>query len=269
MTHILSRLLYGTGLIIVAILAIYYSPWAPFRPFLAFGLAAIVGVVMWEFYRLSIAKGYDPLDKIGILTGGAYTLSLFLIEQAPWLPFLIISLSLAWGFAYFMAKGKDPLTNLSVTYFGLLYCAFPLGFIVLIDQAHNDARLWLLYVIAVTKLTDVGAFFGGWILGKHPLAPLISPKKTIEGAIAGLIVATIASVLLGRLLPMTLIHSLVLGLAIGILAHFGDATESLLKRDAKIKDSNGIPGLGGLLDIVDSLVFTLPLVYIFSQIVES
>jgi len=268
MTHFLSRVFWGTGLIVIALLAIYFSTWTTFRPFLAFGLALLTGMVLWEFYQLVIAKGFDPLDKIGILTGAAYMLSLFLIDQSPWLPILIMGISLAWGFTYFMNKGSDPLANLSVTYFGLLYCAIPLGFIVLIDQVHTDARFWLLYVIAVTKLTDMGAFFGGWALGKNLLVPSISPKKTIEGAIIGLIVAIGASFLFGSWLNLNPIQCLIMGIIMGVLAQFGDATESLLKRDAKIKDSNGIPGLGGLLDIIDSLVFTLPFVYIYSHLLE-
>ena len=264
----ISRLLYGTGLIIITLLTIYYSTWDPFRPFFAFGFVFLVGLVLWEFYQLTIAKGYDPLDKIGILTGMAYILSLFLIDQTPWLPFLVLGLSLFWSYSYCMVKGENPLADLSVTYFGLFYCAIPLGFIVLIDQSLTDARLWLLYVIGVTKLTDMGAFFGGWALGKHPLAPHLSPKKTVEGAIAGLITAVIASVILGSWLPLNIIPALILGLIIGGLAQFGDAAESMLKRDAGIKDSNRLPGLGGLLDIVDSLVFTLPLVYIYIKIVE-
>jgi len=269
MNHVASRLLWGSTLTVMTLLAIFFSTSIPFRPFFALGLALITGVVLWEFYRLAISKGFDPLDKVGVITGMAYILSLFLLNQAPWLPLLIFTVSLAWSFLYMMIKGNDPLINLSVTYFGLIYGAIPLGFIVLIDQSQNDPRLWLLYAIAVAKLTDMGAFFGGLILGRHLLVPSISPKKTVEGAIAGVIIAIAASFAFGAILNLDPISCLVLGLAIGLLAQFGDATESLLKRDAGIKDSNAIPGLGGLLDMVDSLVFVLPLVYIYTQIMES
>jgi len=269
MNHVASRFLWGSTLIAVTLLAIFFSTWPPFRPFFALGLALFTGVVLWEFYRLAISKGFDPLDKIGVITGMSYILSLFLLDQAFWLPYFIFAFSVGWSFFYLMKKGREPLINLSVTYFGLIYCAIPLGFIVLIDHSQSDPRLWLLYAVAVAKLTDMGAFFGGLFLGRRLLAPSISPKKTVEGAIIGVAVAASASFCFGALLTLDWISCLLLGLAIGALAQFGDATESLLKRDAGIKDSNAIPGLGGLLDMVDSLVFVLPLVYIYIQIMES
>lgn len=121
-------------------------------------------------------------------------------------------------------------------------------------------------------MTDMGAFFVGKKLGRHQLAAQISPKKTVEGAIGGLVTAVISSALIPPLaswidspfaLQVTLWQTLILGCLIGILSQIGDLGESLLKRDAGIKDSNQLPGLGGVLDMIDSLVFTLPLGYFF------
>ena len=117
-------------------------------------------------------------------------------------------------------------------------------------------------------MTDVGAYFVGKFLGKHKLSKL-SPNKTLEGAVMGLVTAIAVSVLmyyLGRKFAFenfsfTLFRSIWLGALIGVLGQAGDLAESLLKRDAKVKDSNQIPGLGGILDMLDSLLFTAPFTY--------
>ncbi|NGX57332.1 MAG: Phosphatidate cytidylyltransferase [Chlamydiae bacterium] len=268
MTQFIQRLFVGSGLILITLLWIFLSNAEPFKPFLAFAYAFFIGIVLWEFYRLPIAKGCDPLDKIGVLTGAAFILSLFYAIDHPFFPFIILGLSLVWGFGYFLAMGTDPLINLSTTYFGIVYLALPLGCLVLIHNHFPDSRLWLLYAIVVTKFNDIGAYFGGKLFGKHPLTPTISPLKTYEGAISGLTISMLTSLTFSTFLNLNLLDSLILGFCIGTLAQFGDAAESLLKRDAKIKDSNSLPGLGGLLDVVDSLVFTLPFVYGYIKFME-
>jgi phosphatidate cytidylyltransferase len=123
----------------------------------------------------------------------------------------------------------------------------------------------------VTKITDVGAYFVGRLWGKTKLSPTLSPKKTVEGAAAGFISAVIASILIhfaGRQFfnshfGLSFVESIWLGMLIGVFGQIGDLAESLLKRDAVVKDSNTLPGLGGVLDMVDSLLFTAPIVYFF------
>jgi phosphatidate cytidylyltransferase len=135
-------------------------------------------------------------------------------------------------------------------------------------HALEDGRLWLAYVLLVTKMTDIGAYFCGKIFGKNKLAPSISPKKTVEGALGGLGAALLTSLIFAffasHFAPfhMTFLQSIWIGITMSILAQLGDLSESLLKRDAGVKDSSHLPGLGGMLDIVDSLVFTLPLMYL-------
>jgi phosphatidate cytidylyltransferase len=123
-------------------------------------------------------------------------------------------------------------------------------------------------LIAVTKITDVGAYFVGKLFGKHPLAPYLSPRKTIEGAIGGFCSAVALSLffcIIGRSVgwDLSVWHAAWLGMVIGILSQVGDLAESLLKRDAAVKDSNRIPGIGGVLDLLDSVLFTSPVVYFF------
>jgi phosphatidate cytidylyltransferase len=142
---------------------------------------------------------------------------------------------------------------------------FPFGSI-------QDGRWWLIYVLAVTKMTDIGAYFCGKLFGKTKLAAYISPKKTIEGSLGGLIIGIVTSYVFsegmhGWLTPLPMIltvsQSIWLGGITSFLAQFGDLSESLLKRDMGVKDSNQLPGVGGMLDMMDSLVFTAPFIYIY------
>ncbi len=274
----LQRIAIGTILVIAAFVAIFFSTWPAFMPFFALGFSFITALVLWEFYRLASFKGHKPLTMLGMATGFAYALSVFTATQAPpfcFLPYLIVILSLLFAFYLFLLKGENPFVNLSITFFGILYLAVPLSCILLITyyfpaNADGDGRWWVVYAIFVSKLYDTGAYFGGKMIGKKPLAPYVSPNKTVEGAFCGLLLALASSVSLPFIaaavsgsgaLDLGVVSSLIFGLIIALLAQLGDLSESLLKRDAKVKDSSQLPGLGGLLDIIDSLVFTLPLVY--------
>ena len=121
------------------------------------------------------------------------------------------------------------------------------------------------FLVLVTKMGDVGAYFVGNIMGRHNLIPRISPHKTIEGTMGGLVFSVLSAVASKSYLPnFSYAHLVVLGILLGILAQVGDLAESLLKRDCAVKDAGGIlPGLGGMLDIIDSLLFTTPIFYFY------
>ena len=132
-------------------------------------------------------------------------------------------------------------------------------------------------MLVVTKITDVGAYFAGGLWGKRKLAPQISPGKTVEGALFGLFCALLASFAFHLLsqysgaqgFQLGVGEWMVLGMLLGVIGQFGDLSESLLKRDANKKDSNSLPGLGGVLDAVDSLLFTAPIIYFYIQYIKS
>ncbi|HET9920446.1 MAG TPA: CDP-archaeol synthase, partial [Ktedonobacteraceae bacterium] len=127
---------------------------------------------------------------------------------------------------------------------------------------------WLLVVLFGVWGSDTGAFFTGRLLGRHKLAPRISPGKTWEGVGGGLVLGTIATVLFSRPLGIPWYLSVVLGIVISIVAVVGDLAESLIKRQTHVKDSGQImPGHGGMLDRIDSLLFAVIVVYFFSLIV--
>jgi phosphatidate cytidylyltransferase len=129
------------------------------------------------------------------------------------------------------------------------------------------------YAVFVAKFTDVGAFFVGRSLGRHKLAPKLSPSKTWEGAIGGIVVGTITSILfllvvlfqLGDV-HVSMHHGIILGLLLSLAAIAGDLVESMLKRAVAVKDSaTSVPGLGGMLDIFDSMLFAIPVFYIYAK----
>lgn len=280
MSQLKQRLKMSSVLIILLFLFIYFSTHFAFKPIFAFTVASVIGIALYEYYSIAEIKGFQPLVTLGIASGMAYSIAVFIetmYTSSTSLPPLVFGVSLLIGFIYFFFSGEGPLIKLAITFFGLLYIAVPLSFIISInyffsENNHQDGRWWLIYVLTVTKITDAGAYFCGKLFGRHTLASHISPKKTIEGAIGGLVSAIAISIALPYLatsispanaLQMGLFESIYLGCAIGILAQIGDLAESLLKRDAGVKDSNVLPGLGGMLDLTDSLIFTIPLVYFF------
>jgi phosphatidate cytidylyltransferase len=261
----------------VCTLVFSYSPvLAPLFVFLIFALQSLS---LREYYELSKAKGHHPLAKLGIGASLAYVVATYLslrFTHAALLPETVLLASLALFFLFFFRRGTLPLTNLAITVFGLAYLTIPLTYVLNINYFPftsdiQDGRWWVVYLFGVTKLTDMGAYFFGKMFGKIPLAPEISPKKTVEGAFGGVFVAILSSLAFYGLvhlftlppIQITLWQSIWLAIILSVVGQFGDLAESLLKRDAEVKDSSHLPGLGGFLDIVDSIIFAAPLLYLF------
>jgi phosphatidate cytidylyltransferase len=154
-------------------------------------------------------------------------------------------------------------TLLAVAYLGVLPCFFvQLRFI---DGDYTGLILAL--VILVPKCNDVAAFFTGTFIGRHKMTPLLSPKKTWEGFAGGMIGGTLVAVIVGLSAPIFrggVLEAVAFGLVAGIAGVLGDLAESLLKRDCQTKDaSQNIPGFGGLLDVIDSVLFAAPVAYLW------
>lgn len=278
--HFKQRLVMSTLGILGLIISIYYSFNSFFKPFFILLNAGIISLALIEYYYLARNKGFQPATVFGVAISIFYivilSVSLYNTKLAGFPP-LVLLIFLFILFLIFFKHQPLALGNLAVTLFGIGYLTIPLSCALRINyffpiHSLEDGRLWLAYVLITSKMTDIGAYFCGKILGKTKLAPSISPQKTLEGAIGGtgaaLITTLIFTFFASQLssFKMNLIQSIWFGFIISILAQLGDLAESLLKRDAGVKDSSHLPGLGGMLDIVDSLVFTLPLVYIFLQI---
>lgn len=278
LNHLQQRLLAGSLGAVLILFVITYSQVPAFKPIAIAFMIALIAVAMWEFHQISYAIEQEPAVRLSIWAGVAYALSVAISTQyasMSLLPEITLLASVISFFVYYFRKGESPFLNLATTLFSFFYLAVPLSCMLSITyfftlNGTQDGRWWITYLILVTKITDTAAFFVGRRYGKQKLAPYISPKKTWEGAMGGLVMAVVVSFLFtsttkifGANFHMTIWQSLWLGAGVGLLAEFGDLAESLLKRDGGIKDSNRLPGLGGILDMVDSLVFTAPFVYIF------
>ncbi|HWD21003.1 MAG TPA: CDP-archaeol synthase [Verrucomicrobiae bacterium] len=172
----------------------------------------------------------------------------------------------------FLAKHNTAgIVAISTTLFGLMYIPWLLNFIQKINFFGRgvEGNYYVLYFVLVTKFSDCGAYAVGSLIGKHKMIPRISPGKTWEGFGGAILVSTGASVIFyiaapGHLFGMKMLHALILGVILSTGAVIGDLIESLFKREAGLKDSGHLfPGIGGILDLLDSLLFNAPLMYLY------
>lgn len=269
---------------VIAILAIGLMLYFSQNAWVQFVIAVFIGSIsvggIWEYIAfLKIKKvrvSFWLLSILGVLIILANYLSILHIKFSP-LTGLTIAAFFFSIFFYNFYKVDGAIINIATCVFGVIYVVFPLSMMLrilypsTISNEFIDGRVWLAYLIVVTKITDVGAYFIGKLWGKSKLAPHLSPGKTMMGAIAGFCAAVIASCgfyLIGKVTPptvfsITLVQAVILGGVIGVFSQLGDLAESLLKRDAQVKDSNKVPGVGGVLDMLDSLLFTAPILYLF------
>jgi phosphatidate cytidylyltransferase len=262
--------------ILIFLLLFAYNP--IFQYVVVAVIAALAGVAMWEYEQFAKAKGGQMIMPALVILTIAEALSFFIAAKHPFLeslPLVVFLVSFLILFAMHFGEKDGAIVDLAVSSFGLLYIAVPMGMLLgILYLPTADGRWWVAYLLVVTKITDVGAYFAGSLWGRRKLAPSISPKKTIEGALFGLICASLASLIfhLGSdyagPFHLGTYEWVFLGFILGIVGQFGDLSESLLKRDANKKDSNALPGLGGVLDSIDSLLFNAPILYIYLQFIK-
>jgi phosphatidate cytidylyltransferase len=171
---------------------------------------------------------------------------------------------------FFSKSNTAGILAISTTLFGLMYVPWLLNFIQKINFFPGiDGHYYLLYFILITKFSDTGAYAVGSLIGRHKMIPRISPGKTWEGFGGAIAVSTGASLLFVKLFGhhmagMNYLHATILGVILSIAAVLGDLIESLFKREAGLKDSGKFfPGIGGILDLLDSLLFNAPLMYLY------
>jgi phosphatidate cytidylyltransferase len=283
MTDLNKRLVVSTVAILVIAVLLAFSKYLVVTSLLVLCVAGLVAIGIWEYIQFARAKGLNPALIPMIVIAVCEVFAFFGAHKLiiiPEIPGIVLVTGAVVFFIIHFKDTSDALVHVAVEFFGVCYVAVPLSFLLAIlypispDGSVMDGRWWLVYLILVTKVTDAGAYFVGRLWGKHKLAPVLSPKKTIEGAIAGFVCAVIFSVvmsLIGKhlapeLFDLPLAEAILLGMFISILGQIGDLAESLLKRDAVVKDSNALPGLGGILDMVDSLLLTSPIVYFYLKI---
>ncbi len=258
--------------IVGLLIAFAYHPWVHLA--LVLTIAILTGVGVWEYAKLAQAKGIEPAKTLMVVVAMLEVLAFYAVLAYPEWSGYVLPITVLGFISFFVAhfrSADNALLHVAVEFFGVCYLAIPFSFMLAIlypSSGTEDGRLWLIYLIAVTKITDVGGYFVGKLIGKRPLAPQLSPKKTVEGAVGGFCFAVALSVFLASLghlvgWHLSYFNAAWLGMLIGVLAQVGDLAESVLKRDALVKDSNKIPGIGGILDMMDSLLLTAPVIYFF------
>lgn len=241
---------------------------------LFFLLVLTFGLIGWQEFCCLLKKKEIPLfTTFGFFAIAAFLLAFFLKAHeglSPQLPYWVILASVAIGFILAMKGEREKaIVSLSTFFFGLAYVALPLAALIGINYASNGGRLALFFLLAVVKMNDVGGYIFGKRYGKHALASSLSPRKTWEGACGGFLLGIAIAFIFAlfeigvSFYSFTFQEVLLLSILLGLAAQFGDLAESCLKRDAAVKDSNTLVGLGGILDITDSLAFSAPLLYIY------
>jgi len=244
------------------------------------GVALITGIsvlTLREFFKLMQGAGLAPFDKLGMTFGGLVTLAPW-IEARFALPATHVLAFAVIVFSVRILGERDPhnrVEALAATLFGLVYVAFMLQYLVRIvtplpgDRIDATGRLLLfVWLVAVAKFCDVGALVTGLAIGRHRMSPQISPKKTWEGAVGGVLVSMAVGAFIAWLARdhfpahMTPLVAAFIAAPIALVAIVSDLIESVIKRRATIKDSGAIiPGIGGVFDVSDSLILTAPLGY--------
>ncbi len=268
------RLISAFCLIGVLIACVFFSQgkgvWLTFV-----GAHLMVGIALKEYFDLVKAKGLSlkpiPSISVGLLLSAVIFWGSFSGSLTADCEILLLFLTIGLLFLIQAVQGSkgSPLVLSALSVTGVLYIAWLFSFFYKIAFFPGlDGRWFIFFAFLVTKSSDIVAYFVGSLMGKKPLAPKISPKKTREGAIGGLL-GSIGAAYLGQALffpNLELPHLFVFGLVVGVVGIVGDLLESLFKRDAKIKDSGSfIPGMGGAFDVLDSLLFTAPITYFYMK----
>jgi phosphatidate cytidylyltransferase len=272
-SELTRRIIFAVIAAPASVAIVYFGDWI-----LAIVLSVLAALGAWEFFRMARETGATPIEPAGIALAallpiavhaeklGVYTLSLTAVIAM----LLVLFASTIW----LRGPSGKPLSSVAVTSFGILYAGlFSYIYAVryhdyAVGRAAGTALVFL--PILLTWSTDVGAYAFGRTLGRKKLIPSVSPGKTVEGAIGGLGLTIVICLLYVRfvLMPyaqlgLTIQGAVLFAIVVSVAAQTGDLAESLLKREAGVKDSSRIlPGHGGILDRFDSLLFVMPIAFL-------
>ena len=248
----------------LSVLSIFFFPNWVFCSVVIF----LIAMALYEFYSMVEKKNIKVYKYFGTLLGILVPIIIYLefdMKTEGLAPFCIV-LFAVFIFAKQFTNKDDAniLTSSAITLFGILYISWFFSFIIKLKYLPNGANL-VLFLIILTEGGDMGAYFIGSALGKHLLIPRISPKKTVEGTMGGFLLTLALALLCKGILPeFSYWQLLVAGILVGTISPIADLAESLFKRDCGVKDSgSSLPGLGGVLDMIDSLLITSPIFYFY------
>ena len=267
--NLLVRTLSGAVLLLVVVGALLWSKWSAGALFAVIMLGGLV-----EFYRLCRKRGVEPMYSVGVATSVALFALTFAIFSQWGTPATDNTARIVLGALLYVMlivpttfvcelwrKSPTPIANIATTFMGVIYVALPMAGILFIPQLLvGEWSAWaMLAFISIIWVNDVFAYLVGVTIGKHRLCERISPKKSWEGFFGGLVGAVGVSVLFGHLFGGNLLVWCGLGLVMALAGVAGDLVESLMKREADVKDSGKMmPGHGGFLDRFDALLLAVP-----------
>ncbi|MFA6357578.1 MAG: phosphatidate cytidylyltransferase [Candidatus Omnitrophota bacterium] len=230
------------------------------------GLVVTIFIIggLYEYFLMLEKKGIKIYKYFGIGMGAVIPLSIMLRFEPTknWeLLFIVLALFFLILMQFKRRDNSGVIVDISTTLFGILYVSWFFSFLIKIRYLHGGLG-FLASLLLITKLGDIGAFLVGSRWGKHLLISRISPNKTVEGALGSLVFSIFGALACKSFLPFNNAQLLLIAICLNILGQLGDLSESLLKRDCQVKDSGRIfPGMGGVLDEIDSLLFTAPVFY--------
>ena len=266
-----TRMLTGTVIGLTTLWCLFYG---------GIALLALVSVFVFvgtkEYVQILQNKGFYPSLKVILASDVIFALLCYFNRfDLVAIAFTICSIS---AFMWVLFRGRQPyIANVSTTILGFVYCGwFPLHLLLLrgLNAEHyqgflklniqNDGLGYVVLLFVTVVLTDTGGYYFGKKFGKHKLSATISPNKTIEGAIGGAICAITGAMIIGHFIHLGPYNSFILGVLCTAAAQIGDLCESLIKRDAGVKDSgNTLPGHGGFMDSTASYIYTIPVMYYY------
>jgi phosphatidate cytidylyltransferase len=251
------------------------------RAFFFLTLSCVM-VGLYEFYRMFKNSGYRPQTFVGMFVGALVICGFYVGAELPgWQYAKVFSPDVMVAFAFVVAllfrlfSRKDingAMVDVALTFTGVVYVAWLSAYIILLrawETPEVDGRQLIFFLFVVTWATDTGAYYIGSRLGRHKLYQKISPKKSWEGAVGGLLsgigMSLVCRIWFYQSLPLH--DAFGLGIVLGIVGQVGDLAESMIKRSARTKDSGGIfPGHGGVLDRVDSMLLNAPALYYYTLV---
>ena len=234
--------------------------------------AAFVGIGLHEFFGMVERKGIFLYRNLGLIVGVAIPLSIHAgFETTPGWDLVLMGAAVLALFLLQLARpdSSQTIVGIGTVLFGIFYVSWCFSFLVKIrflEAPGIDGRWLAAFLILVTKMGDIGAYLIGSAIGRHLLIIRVSPSKTWEGTLGGLVCSVAAALAVWKLVPLPIPvgHVVALGVVLGVAALLGDLSESMVKRDCQVKDSGRVfPGIGGVLDLIDSLLFTAPLYYFY------
>ena len=263
----LNRFFSSTIAIIATICAVLYD-WF----FILFVLFLTIGG-LYEFFYMVKKKGIPIYSYIGILLGILIPLSIyrgFELTKNWELLFIVLAFLTVLMLQFARRDNANAIVGISTTMFGVFYVSWLFSFLIKIRGLLPgwDGIQLLGFILLVTKMGDIGALLIGSWIGKHPLLPRVSPNKSIEGACGSIFFSVSVAILCRSFLPeayaFSVWHVALIGGFFGGIGQLGDLSESLMKRDCNVKDSGKLlPGMGGVLDVIDSLLFSAPAFYLY------